>query len=109
MGEAQHTPGPWAYTPGNSVLAVSASNGRRVAVVGDAAYWQNFRPSDEADARLIAAAPELLAALQATVEEMSVIDKDEGCDHDVGICWCPWFRAKEAAVAAIAKATGRSL
>lgn len=56
--KAQHTPGPWMYkaTAGHHDFAVyPEATGRDVALVRDA---------DEANARLIAAAPELLAAVR---------------------------------------------
>ena len=62
QGRAQHTPGPWSFT-------VSAESG------GNPSAWNIIAPcggvvaetgsgTDDANARLIAAAPELLAALQ---------------------------------------------
>lgn len=58
MTNAQHTLGPWQYQPtaGNhDFLIYSESDGRDIALVRD---------SNEANARLIAAAPELLNALE---------------------------------------------
>jgi hypothetical protein len=58
-------------------------------------YALGFEPRNEANARLIAAAPELLEALEA----FKAIDAFEG--------WHPKYRdAIEKAEAAIAKATG---
>ena len=60
---AQHTPGPWKIgTPspawGDDVdFTVRAQDGEAIA-------WVIARNKSEADTRLIAAAPELLAALQ---------------------------------------------
>lgn len=59
------------------------------------------------DAHLIAAAPDLLAALEAaeiTVSEM--FDMLGGCDHDVNVCRCDVGRVRDAARAAIARARG---
>lgn len=99
MSEIKHTPGPWYWLEnrfwggfsglydeaGNEVLVANTSN------EGDtgAAWFEDF-PS-EADRKLIAAAPELLAACQKIVD--AVEDGDE-------------MAAVEMAEAAIAKATG---
>jgi hypothetical protein len=60
--QAQHTPGPWHLTPGSArrdgKASITDQNWERVALVEDAT---------ETDARLIAAAPELLEALQYIV------------------------------------------
>lgn len=57
MTNAKHTPGPWHYTAGHYVPDVYAvvEGDRRKSVIGE--------DMTEANARLIAAAPELLAAL----------------------------------------------
>ena len=62
---ARHTPGPWRVGPGRHSQTICVLDGMRVCadVLGD---------SPEADARLIAAAPEMrdaLAALLATFRE----------------------------------------
>ena len=70
MSDAKHTPGPW-------VVEDERYHGPNWAIIGsaDTAGWHAFvrvavqldnKPSDEgeANARLIAAAPDLLAALQ---------------------------------------------
>jgi len=75
-----HTPGPWTTEEMQELLAsgerrpstyISASNGwaspkRTVAIVG---HWRD-RPDPEADARLIAAAPELLEALETIMDSV---------------------------------------
>jgi hypothetical protein len=55
----------------------------------------------EADARLIAAAPELLEALRDMYEGWKYIRSTHGDLYGVG-----WDRAQEKAEAALAKATG---
>jgi hypothetical protein len=70
--EAGHTPGPWIAAPYSSVVGapVVAQSGRPVASVTYFALSEDFGNHDresEANARLIAAAPDLLAALQDTV------------------------------------------
>ena len=88
---ATHTPGPWvvhptAHHPAVRSVGTSDTGPRRICTVGS----MNGNPVDKKNARLIAAAPELLAALQfvmtASGEQLST--------------------AFEQAQAAIAKATG---
>ncbi len=76
---SEHTAGPWTteelqeLTTGGErrpATYISASKGwaspkRTVAIVG---HWTD-RPNPEVDARLIAAAPELLEACRALIEE----------------------------------------
>ena len=85
----QLTPEPWTTVPGDTVICVYGPENYRVAAVGGMPYWKRFTKTDEANARLIAAAPDLLEALKGVV---AVADRktDE------------FDRAK----AAIAKATG---
>ena len=86
----KHTPGPWHTSPNIKSHSVCDQYGTTVAVVGNA-----FGVSHErrlADARLIAAAPDLLASLKALV----VIAGTNGVD--------PW--AMRHAQSAIAKAEG---
>ena len=88
---ATHTPGPWvvhptAHHPAVRSVGTSDTGPRRICTVGS----MNGNPVDKKNARLIAAAPELLEALQfvmaASGEQLST--------------------AFEQAQAAIAKATG---
>lgn len=70
MGEAKHTPGPWLYirldewshsvATQHGELPDGSPNLWTVATVN-----KNREPEHEANARLIAAAPDLLGALQA--------------------------------------------
>jgi hypothetical protein len=85
---AAHTPGPWAFglLAGNHQASVhSEATGRTVALVYD---------PDNADARLIAAAPELLEALRV----IGILA--DGADDLVSI------RIAGLAADAITKATG---
>lgn len=102
---AQHTSGPWRIT-GSKTKYVEASigNGRvqEVCAVGPTEADDGYGPTQAANARLIAAAPDLLEALQAV---LSRIEKSEEWWMD-----CPdrgGFDA-EAIRAAIAKATGNA-
>lgn len=57
--EAKHTPGPWATDGGDTVVAM----GNQVVVTAPAPDGASFDEM-KANARLIAAAPDLLEALQ---------------------------------------------
>lgn len=81
---ASHTPGPWSLLP--------VGNNRRLIDPGIGEVYGLGRTPD-ANARLIAAAPDLLAALQDMLDLMGPLS-------DVA-----HIRRKNAARAAIAKAT----
>lgn len=88
----KHTPGPWYGKeqggPHNQALVVSEQDGRNVAVCYDAR-----------DMPLIAAAPDLLAALEeianTDTEGFGILDFGVSCSHFIAV-----------AKAAIAKAKG---
>ena len=61
MSESKHTPGPWSYLPRH--IAESEPEVRAPA------GWLICCTAGDEDARLIAAAPELLEALKAMVHE----------------------------------------
>lgn len=83
-----HTPGPWHLFPSNK-LCIEAKSGN-VALC-------NLARESYADARLIAAAPDLLEALRIMVQD---------CDSSVEVHCVHGGDAIETARAAIAKATG---
>jgi hypothetical protein len=90
--QTKHTPGPWhigvrTFHAGRDVYG---PKGEPVAVADDAI---TATPEAEANARLIAAAPDLLAALQAIMGDPDAVDHILHLDA-------------VAADAAIAKATG---
>ncbi len=97
---AQHTPGPWqqhddVYPYGPSFAAtVWGPKGPGFGLVADCRQ-SNGRAADLANARLIAAAPDMLAALKACAERLAYL----GEDHEA---WTV------DAHAAIAKADGRA-
>lgn len=62
----QHTPGPWTFSPDDpSQVNIYGDTGRIVAVV------DNVDEHDEANARLITAAPDLLQAARYALELIS--------------------------------------
>ena len=101
------TPGPWyasvnlrgmkCTSPGIDIDAADNSN------VALAHHEASDRPESEtrANARLIAAAPDLLAALQALLNRQSQLCMDENHRYDH---YAAWEASQEAARAAIAKA-----
>lgn len=96
--KAQHTPGPWTIHP-KSASKVADSNGETVAACGrigvtNAEVYSRVL----ADARLIAAAPDLLAACIALKEDLGHISLNAFNEIDE--------KAKDMLLAAIAKACG---
>lgn len=107
--KTSHTPGPWQIDP-EIDHAITTQSGLRIAEVatygaglvsiGEIAPWHHY----EANARLIAAAPELLEALQEVlnpaVAALRALDRyPEPMETD------PLFSALELVRAAIVKAT----
>jgi hypothetical protein len=99
----KHTPGPWTqpetkrthnrwFVEGGGRL-VAAASGPQFAI-----------PADEADAnaRLIASAPELLAAVNRLLNTMNHVYVSQPTHEDLPA----WAEAQQQARAAIAKATG---
>lgn len=91
---AQHTPGPWRYEyDDNGFFEITSEViARRVA------FTQRQGDTDEANARLIAAAPELLDVMHWWLQQMA----DDACD-DMGKLLDDMSKKARAA---IAKATG---
>ena len=89
---AKFTPGPWHVSKGRRVVWVKAGH-QNVAGVYMGSYPARYGETDLANARLIAAAPELLDALDRLLNWPRVFDG---------------LRAEDVAFAraAIAKATG---
>jgi hypothetical protein len=96
---SKHTKGPWEVV-GNTVYALHESFGRKRnrfwATVYSDPSADELKEEAEANARLIAAAPELLEALKWYVETDEVMNM-EGNEF--------WLEGKARAEAAIRKAT----
>jgi hypothetical protein len=77
-----HSPGPWRVVVGRLIdeyVEVLDANGRAVVeggAEGDQGWIRGHVEITEADARLIAAAPELLAALKEGLYEMNHPDDE---------------------------------
>lgn len=96
---SNHTPGPWECSWGYSgpiITADAANNSKRIATVR--VFFPDFSEEDTANARLIAAAPDLLAALKWALSNINC-EPFEWSDEENS-------NAHEAALAAIAKARG---
>jgi len=96
MTNTKYTPGPWVANEGSygNYISITAPGGRQIAKVNWNTEAQNLKGifDDGDNARLIAAAPELLEALRDFVD---LTEGDRVFDP-----------TREKARAAIAKATG---
>lgn len=107
MSEMKHTPGPWSSNPFSMTGAVWAENEFIASVYPNAPKgWDGlsaYHRSDEmkANAQLIAAAPDLLAALKEVSDWINNWSPDFIMDEE-------WPDTDEKLRAAIARAEGRS-
>ena len=97
-----HTPGPWTvrhdFRSGNGELCIGVSAARIGPKSGAVAWPSGVDDAQElANARLIAAAPDLLAALQHMVDMYQ---------RHFDVMPVAWQTADDIARAAIARATG---
>lgn len=109
-----HTPGPWEAI-GNEVRSSmhqpeGLPRGVRIVECMDG-YFQPFTDEAKANARLIAAAPDLLEALKACKAALDWVVEQAGgpaCEHDGGVvCFCKENNAINLAAAAINKAEAK--
>ena len=106
MTQAQHTPGPWYFRPddimassGQGVYCTSPDWPHALAIVKPAPAPDYKASCAEANLRLIAAAPDLLAALETASEWLALITEPAELNE--------WDRGQmESFSAAIAKARG---
>ncbi len=93
---SKHTPGPWKATVGKGMCAtvITCEQGLICELGGGDCV--------EPNARLIAAAPDLLEACEGLLE----VKMDCSTFHQIGCKTCSYCLAHEKAKAAIAKATG---
>lgn len=105
MPKVEHTPGPWSVVPygdGDSLVIHSDSNSRVCFMATPGSFSRDF-PKIEANARLIAAAPDLLEALLVIFDGV----EDEGGPEDSAVMLPLTCGEIAKARAAIAKATGQ--
>lgn len=82
-----HTPGPWKYESVSQTIRTAKEN----YWIASLDSWDGqVVPNKEADGKLIAAAPELLAAIQMTVRELAL--------HHAPDCKCLVCKAVHAAI-----------
>jgi hypothetical protein len=111
--EAKHTPGPWVVKPRIWRGAAAHAQGPGIFSIEDAATqtvicdrrteWPEQAVEMEANARLIAAAPDLLGALEDMRQWVAAFAYGEGSKAYEEVMRSPRM---EKASAAIAKATG---
>lgn len=98
----KHTPGPWAYRDNGHFFDVGVARDCSVVPIYPAVCIGVSR-HQEADARLIAAAPELLEALKDALSALKYIRA-----LDVELYGVKFDRVETNSAAVIAKAEGKS-
>ena len=99
LQETNHTPGPWTASRNIAYWDISSAGKDRHGDIASVCPSKFAHPKNEAaNAQLIAAAPDLLAALQMT-------DLDLHASDERGECRCSQCNFRRAAKAAIQKAT----
>jgi len=67
MSKSQHTPGPWSFSSeGHGSFYIRDNNGHQLIWLGHSSQFDDGE--NEANARLIAAAPDFLVSAQALVD-----------------------------------------
>lgn len=106
MNETKHTPGPWVSS-GRRVGIVDRSETQAFGMMLVVAHIDEYdHPEHEANARLIAAAPELLEVLRIAREFMSIASDWNFHEAEINGEMRSTYDWLEVVDAAIAKATG---
>lgn len=107
MSGAAHTPGGWQLADNDPTLIVTTHlfEDGNCRVIADVCHPGNNAPEFEANARLIAAAPDLLTALQA-VNKLIAEAAATGFNWQSGDWPEKLFNSQQATSTAIEKATG---
>ena len=97
--KTQHTPGPWKINKKYSFSVETLSDGQGINIIAECSDPDGIRSAgeDSANAKLIAAAPDLLAALEAIIKMIGPYAGQGRMDTEIS-----------AARAAIAKARGEA-
>lgn len=85
MTEHKHTRGPWRTGPVDDTI-IKGADGSIIANVDGDYNQPDTWPIMEANARLIAAAPDLLAALEAVVDCHAALTRHVGHSDDTAVC-----------------------
>ncbi len=104
--ESKHTPAPWIEIPqsnGSRMIALEYETGEQnnpkcLRLIANVIARKDTLLIDEANARLVASAPELLEALKAIVQ---LGEHNADCNHSG-----EYLDARKIAIQAIAKAEG---
>mgnify|MGYP001544477645 CR=1 FL=1 len=101
-----HTPGPWRFytEPQPNGCPIVGAKGLMVAMLAHSIHQQDQRDTAIANGRLVAAAPELLEALQAILPFIPITSAKEGGAS----AYSENVRAADKVRYAIAKATGET-
>lgn len=103
MSEIKHTPGPWIWADGYRGLYGAGKNNEVLDYATYEGMWLGHVNEQKANALLIAAAPELLEAVEAMLE-WDAREEDQKVDFRERLALCG--AAFDKARAAYAKATG---
>lgn len=106
MTEAKHTPGPWHWVDRGHYYRLETLDGYEIADDGSSCgeYGGWMYSPDEPNARLIAAAPELLEALQEAIDCGMV--PSSSCSDGGASKYSRQVQVADMIRAAVAKATG---
>jgi hypothetical protein len=109
-----HTPGPWTILYEGSIYAMAEQNGAQFDALVCHLPWSSFRefevsPENKANARLIAAAPDLLDALKSAERWLSGMhsETEEGVETELREVHSAAWEQIDKFRAAILKAEGR--
>lgn len=104
MADARHTAGPWVAIIGRIGWKLEASGAERIGHINE---WPALHAEAEANATLIAAAPDLLEALRRFLDVADILGDGPG-DSDTVTVFEKFEAAAVAGRAALTKAEGRS-
>lgn len=83
MSEKKYTPGPWYPIHNGHFWECRTENKRYLGVCPAYAWGAQTAKEDEANARLIASAPELVEALEECVAKLELAARELGNDQEM--------------------------